>query len=235
MSEKLDKQIVLDLLATLKRTDQQFENFGSRIHQYELHQPLALSVIEAFESTHNITLPEDYRYFISEIGNGGAGPYCGLFPFGYHNHHRSFCTWENGYPVGDLSAAFPHQDKWNLPDSFWNKMPDPGPDVSEEEEDRMMEEWNKELEQHYWNPKVMNGAIPICDLGCALRQWLVIRGPQKGYVWADDRAGYAGLYPLCDENSQQVTFADWYMTWLRKPLKVRISNRKGVVRNIAGQ
>jgi hypothetical protein len=220
MAASLDKQTVIDLLADLKRTDRQFKNFGSGAHRYELNRPLPQADIEAFESEHNIRLPEDYRFFITEIGNGGAGPYYGLFPFGYQDDLRGFSPWENGYIVGDLSAEFPHQDKWNLPDSFWEQMPDPGPEVSLEEEHRMMEAWDKELEKHYWNPKIMNGAIPICHLGCALRQWLVVNGAQKGFVWADDRVDHAGIYPLHGEQDRQRTFSDWYMSWLRKPFRI---------------
>ena len=48
-----------------------------------------------------------------------------------------------------------------------------------------MEAWDRELEAHYWDPAIMNGAIPICHKGCALRQWLVIHGEQRGFVWDD--------------------------------------------------
>ena len=218
MSSTLDKQNILDLLDELRRTDREFNNFGVRAHQYKLYQPLAEFDIAAFECTHGVTLPDDYRHFITQIGNGGAGPYYGLFPFGYQDDIHGYCTWENGYMVGDLSAEFPHQNKWNLPDAFWQKMPDPAPDVSEAEEDRMMEAWDDELDEHYWNPKVMNGAIPICHLGCALRQWLVINGPQKGYVWADNRVDHTGISPLQDDKGIQMTFSDWYMSWLSKLL-----------------
>ena len=78
----------------------------------------------------------------------------------------------------------------------------------------MMDAWDKELEEHYWNPAFMNGAIPICDRGCALRQWLVVSGPQRGYVWNDDRADYGGIYPLLNEEGRPMTFTDWYLSWL---------------------
>jgi hypothetical protein len=75
------------------------------------------------------------------------------------------------------------------------------------------------LEVHYWNPAVMNGAIPICHLGCALRQWLVIHGEQPGFVWNDDRADDAGIAPLLDQAGNPVTFSDWYMGWLKDSLQ----------------
>ena len=48
----------------------------------------------------------------------------------------------------------------------------------------------------YWNATQVNGAIPICHLGCCLRQWLVVTGPEAGNVWDDVRADYAGFKPV---------------------------------------
>ena len=87
-------------------------------------------------------------------------------------------------------------------------------------EDQMMEEWDQALNEQYWNTSIMNGAIPICHLGCAYRQWLVINGPQKGFIWSDDRVDYKGIYPLRDKDNQQVTFTGWYMNWLHNHLRV---------------
>ena len=70
------------------------------------------------------------------------------------------------------------------------------------------------LEEHYWDPAIMNGAIPICHLGCALRQWLVIHGERRGFVWDDFRADYRGSPPSWAARARPVTFADWYMGWL---------------------
>ena len=77
-----------------------------------------------------------------------------------------------------------------------------------------MEAWDRELEQYYWNPSIMEGAIPICHKGCALRQWLVIHGDQRGFVWDDFRVDNAGIAPVLGESSGPLTFADWYMGWL---------------------
>jgi hypothetical protein len=93
-----------------------------------------------------------------------------------------------------------------------------------------MEAWDLELEAHYWNPAIMNGAIPICHQGCGLRQWLVINGEQKGFVWNDFRVDNAGIAPLLDESGKPMTFTDWYMGWLNDSLrKVRTLSCSTVV------
>lgn len=54
--------------------------FGSDSHGFRLNNPLSEIDLKAFESRHNIRLPDDYRTFLAHAGNGGAGPYYGIFP-----------------------------------------------------------------------------------------------------------------------------------------------------------
>src|SRR5208283_1056219 len=182
MPKTLDKPTILGLLDRLDRRDPRRKVFGAGTHQYKVNPPLSVSVIEAFENQQGVPLPEDYRSFITEIGNGGAGPFYGLFPFGMHDDGFDLCTWESGGLIGELSKPFPHVTAWNLPESFWNVEPDPAPDTPLEEEDRLWEAWDKVLTEHYLNPAIMNGVIPICHQGCALRKWLVIKGDQRRFV-----------------------------------------------------
>jgi hypothetical protein len=51
-------------------------------HRYRLGAVLSEATLAAFESANGVGLPQDYRRFLSEIGNGGAGPYYGLEPLG---------------------------------------------------------------------------------------------------------------------------------------------------------
>jgi hypothetical protein len=217
MTPSFTKEKIFELLDLREQQDPARRVFGADTHQYRLHPPLSVFTIRAFESKCGTVLPADYRYFITEVGNGGAGPYYGLFPFGEHDAGDGLCSWDEGGLLGDLSAAFPHDSAWNLPDSFWDRMPDPGPEVSLEEEDRLMQAWVEQLDTNYWNPSIMNGAIPICHIGCALRLWLVINGRQKGIVWYDRRADHAGISPLRNERNEPMTFSDWYMAWLVNP------------------
>lgn len=210
---KLRPDDVYNRLHQLAKKDRRRKVFGASVHDYQLNPPLDVEVVEAFEAEHGIRLPDDYRLFITEIGNGGAGPFYGLFPFG----HDDEGPWKAGALVGDVGKLFPHTEAWNLDNEFWANEPDPPESISEEEEDRLMEEWDKLLEAHYWNPAVVNGAIPICHIGCALRQWLVVTGEQRGSVWTDYRADKAGLSPLKDTSGRQMALSDWYLAWLNDP------------------
>ena len=211
MSKTLDKSAIVQRLAEAAQRDRNRKVFGALGHHYKLNPTLAVSVIGAFEKLKGLSLPEDYRHFITEIGNGGAGPYYGVLPFGKDDDDRD---WECGGLVGDLSQPFPHQLAWNQSDSFWEGQPKPLPKMSLEEEDKLWETWDNVMQEHYWNPSIMNGAIPICHKGCALRQWLVINGEQHGFVWNDHRVDKRGIAPILDQTGNPVTFGDWYMEWL---------------------
>ncbi len=76
---------------------------------------------------------------MTEIGNGGAGPYYGVLPFGKDDDDRD---WEGGGLVGDLSKPFPHVTAWNLPVSFWDEEPNPPPGTPLGAEDELWEVWD---------------------------------------------------------------------------------------------
>ena len=85
--------------------------------------------------------------------------------------------------------------------------------MSEEEEDKAMAEWDEKLAEHYYEGSIMDGAVPICHLGCALRQWLVVTGPESGNVWMDERVDDDGIRPLTTPEGDRVDFASWYSRW----------------------
>ena len=112
-----------------------------------------------------------------------------------------------------LQALFARSSRAFADQEFWDKEPNPPEETSQEEEDRLWQEWDKILEANYWNPSIMDGAIPICHLGCAQRQWLVINGEQRGFVWDDMRADNRGIAPT-KARGKPMTFSDWYLAWL---------------------
>jgi hypothetical protein len=231
MPQSFDKPTIIRLLTELGRNDRRRLLFGSKAHDYKLNPPIELSTIEQFEARHGIRLPDDYRRFITEIGNGGVGPNDGLLPFGGAEEGRS---WEESDLIGDVSQPFPHIEAWNLPAAFWEQFPDISPDTPPEEEEKLLADWDKLEFEHYFNPAIMNGAIPICDRGCGLLQWLVVHGEQKGFVWDDFRADRGGIRPLRDESGKQVMFSDWYMTWLSDSLNQAVQQRRRKVMSSVG-
>lgn len=52
--------------------------FGWEFHRYHLNPPLKERVLADFEHNHGVTLPTEFRRFVLEVGDGGAGPAYGL-------------------------------------------------------------------------------------------------------------------------------------------------------------
>jgi len=77
MTTILDSHQIQRGLAELRKR----KNAGIRpeAHGFNLNPPLSEKVIVQFELDHGISLPQDYRNFLASIGNGGAGPFYGVF------------------------------------------------------------------------------------------------------------------------------------------------------------
>jgi hypothetical protein len=160
--------------------------FGADEHRFLLNPPIPDAEASAFESEHNVRLPVEYRHFLTTIGNGGAGPFYGVFPFGMMDVGFGRASWiDHQGIVGKLSEPFLPGDKA----------------TTSTKTDRL-------------DPSPLNGAIPICLIGCALRIWLVIAGERTGHLWYDGRAENSGLSPLSNADGSPTTFAMWYEDWL---------------------
>jgi hypothetical protein len=180
-------------------------------HRFTLNTPLSEAELLAFEGQHAIRLPMDYRRFLLELGNGGAGPYYGVFPLGsYDGPSGRVKPW--GDFVGRLAEPFAFHESWNdltgLPE-------DALADRNEADYERRLDAFEK----RYWNSSVMNGAFPICEVGCALRIWLVVSGGETGNVWHDYRADYGGIAPVLMRGGGHATFGAWYTEWLHDALR----------------
>lgn len=54
--------------------------FGASKHRYAFAPPLAESAVASFERRCGLELPAPYRAFLTQLGNGGAGPFYGVAP-----------------------------------------------------------------------------------------------------------------------------------------------------------
>lgn len=212
-----DFATIRDDLRRLRESTNTPKLFGSESHGFRPHSPLSEVAVVEFETLHQIALPPEYRGFLIHVGNGGAGPAYGLFKLGEMDDGFGHKPWiENGGFVGILAQPFPLSGPWN--DLSEQPIYDESRKDNQAWEDefyRQMDAWEERV---YWNTTFVNGAVPICHLGCALRQWLVVTGPEVGNVWDDRRADLGGLRPYQQSGRERVTFLQWYRSWLDEAL-----------------
>jgi len=78
------------LLEELERADPERRVFGAEAHHYRLNAPCPEATVAEFERTNGITLPADYRCFVTQVGDGGAGPYYGQYPLLHSTQESDF-------------------------------------------------------------------------------------------------------------------------------------------------
>lgn len=202
--------VIRDGLERLRNAKRQPKVFGAESHGFKLNPTLSEAAVHKFEAKHRIRLPEDYRGFLIRLGNGGAGPFYGIFKLGEMDDCDDVQKWkENNGFVGVLSVPFPNAKAWN------DLTLQPKEIDSEDEYEKAMDAFD----EHYWNPDHVNGAIPLCHEGCALRDWLIVAGPEAGNLWHDARAEYGGLLPVSVGKKRRVTFLEWYSNWLAEAVE----------------
>jgi hypothetical protein len=158
--------------------------FGASAHHFEIGPPLPLAEITAFELQHGVSLPEDYRAFISTIGNGGPGQWGGAGP--YYGLH-ALDDWATCL-LGDVSAgmlARPFPAEPGKVYSDWRTEVAPGDD-----------------DEPY------TGTLALSDEGCGYVSILVVSGPARGRV-TDNSGSPAGPTFTGDAD-----FLGWYERWL---------------------
>src|SRR5512136_2105747 len=62
-------------------------DLGIRKHRFRLEPPLPEAEVAAFEEQYDISLPPEYRDFITSVGSSGAGPYYGLLSLAQATDH----------------------------------------------------------------------------------------------------------------------------------------------------
>ncbi|WP_331127114.1 SMI1/KNR4 family protein [Longimicrobium sp.] len=159
----------------------------------DIRPPLSPGEVAAVEARLGVALPEEYRGFITRVGDGGAGPAYGLFSLAAALREAK----ADAHPQV-LAIPFPHVQTYN-PDedpeviAFWDRA-----DAGEVSDD----------EQRLQGAREAGGTLPLCDEGCGYLHLLVVTGPTRGTMWVDSRGADAGFIPL------NVTFLDWYERWI---------------------
>jgi hypothetical protein len=189
-------------------------NGGTNGHGFRLEPRLSPSDLAALESWLAITLPDDYRGFLTEVAAGGAGPCYGVYPVRRDG--------DNGWTWHGADAELTDTTRINdpfpvdrVPESVLDALEREKPD--EYEEDAAFDAWDARLEALLYDPSMTAGAICISDEGCGYADWLVVTGPARGTIWGDPRTMDMDLRPT------NATFGEWYLGWLTEcELKLQV-------------
>ncbi len=191
------------MLARIAAADPGREVFAAFRHGYELNPPVDAATLARAEQAIGARLPEEYRWFVTEVGDGGAGPYYGVLPLGAALSRLETalgsldslghdCPLESDVDFGELIGQ---PDDWDE-------------HLARLESDPSYEARFGELSQKYSDVPWLHGRLPIVDYGCGAWFSLVVRGPRRGTVWLDSSDDSTGLYCL------EVDFMTLYRRWL---------------------
>jgi len=190
--------------------------FGAGAHGFELSDPLTPEELAELEEQLKVRLPEEYREFLLSVGAGGAGPAYGVFPVGRGEDGRWRWNGDGSELVVPERLGEPFPVAEPDPESLtvlWAREPREEDFEDADEFDAAYGDWDERMADILWSEERTVGALCLCHLGCALRQWLVVSGPEAGRMWQDSRADGVALQPLTDDDGTPLTFGDWYLGW----------------------
>ncbi len=104
-----EKLAYLRINEDFSKTDNPHTYFSSK-YRYQLGPCLEESTIRSIEQQHRLIIPDDYRRFLMEVGNGGAGPVWGLFHL-EESIQRAYADTPDFF-----EQPFPHIVAWEEPD-----------------------------------------------------------------------------------------------------------------------
>ncbi|MGL5277419.1 SMI1/KNR4 family protein [Myroides sp.] len=205
---------IKDKISQLEDLDQDLEVFGADTHEYTLNPILGEKEVSKFEQEHKVTLPKDYVAFITQIGNGGVGPFYGLQTLAEASINEEEMLVMGNSTSALLQKPFPHTTAWN-PLEQLGALDDKIADAYDKGEEELEEELYEERLEIIGGEEHDYGRLNLCDYGCGITLFLVVTGEQKGIMWTDDRMNDGGLYPSIElENTANLSFLDWYELWL---------------------
>ncbi len=189
-------------LPAARAADENLQLFGADSHRYQLHSPAPEAALQQLEATYGIQLPEAYRCFVREVGNGGAGPFYGIYPLGSDLDELST------NPQRYLRQPCRLHPAMTL--AQWQELTRPM-----EEEELPDEAFDQAMSELY------AGLLPLGTQGCTILHALVLNGPFAGRV--------VNIHPdrYLPSFAYEATFLDWYERWLDEVASGDLSQGEG--------
>lgn len=194
------------------RRDPTYRIFGADRHRWQFAEPTDMREIRNFEKNMKITLPKALVRYLTELGNGGAGPDYGIYSLEKMREENAFLPQTANLPVMldhsmtdeqwiDFAKRYETLDDIICSDEFETK-------TKEQQESLMREMRDMEL-------SMCAGGVFISTPGCTMNSILMCRGAAAGEVFVVD---FAYIYQLQSEPHCCGKFEDWIIKKLRKSL-----------------
>lgn len=177
--------------------DKGLKAFGASSHHYIINKPTSIKEVMAFEKKYSIDLPDCYKSFVLQIGNGGkayansgAGPFYGIYPLGKGVDELVYEDTEKY--IKNECVLYP-----KMKNDEWEKA------IEIIEDDNVSDsDYEKEL------GRIFGGVLPIGSQGCTYLHGIVLNGEYKGKVVNIDQDLQKPHFTFEDN------FLDWYERWL---------------------
>ncbi len=195
---------LIGLANKAKEHDRNFNEYGADKHKYKFSAAAPVSMIKSFEEKHKIELPAGYKDFLTQVGNGGAGPEGGLYSLDEVEFNNYLCHSPTSCSYAMIRAR---RDYHDIPYT----VKDAEPVINYAEDEEKWFEWYENLGRTYSNggdyrklsTELYNGLIEICSSEDGKNSiYLICTGKYKGQIAAftfsiDDRIH---LYNMTFEN-----------------------------------
>lgn len=202
---------LIGLANKAREHDNKLNEYGAHKHKYRFSPVAPISMIKSFEEKHKIELPVGYVNYLTQVGNGGAGPEGGLYSLDEVELNNYLCH----SPIKCSYAMIrTRQDYHEI--TYTIEGISPVIDFAEDEEKWF--EWYENLGRAYASggdysrisTELYNGLIEICSSEDGKNPvYLICSGKYKGQVSAftfsiDDRVH---LYNM--------TFENWMLNYFK--------------------
>lgn len=185
-------------LLEAKDADKNCIVFGADQHKYQLNKPVTAEKITEIENKYSIELPDCYKSFVLNVGNGGvgwqdssAGPFFGIYPLGENMNELIDVDTEKH--LKNSCVIHP-----KMTDEFWETLSQ----KINGDETLTDEEYDQE------RGNLWAGILPIGSQGCSYLHGVVLNGPYRGRVVNLDVDGQKPNFAF------EKNFLDWYERWL---------------------